>query len=303
MSQFTNWTPFEHRVRALLPDGSTTPLPVNRTTIEDVFGVALSTDEETNNFLIKLRKDIRNPASTDDFFLASVGEELANLFFRPYTKKMWGEDPKLLAPSIGARLLVRTNRDDRYFTDNFQALPSQGYSIMFENIFSHSNILLHLCTEFSIEMEKNFDHCFLAVPIDAYFDYVHGKLPYRSIRFSVKLVETNQPSSVLNYTDNGKYTRSTQWDMLPNSPRSSSVPRYLKTVTFEEPCSVNENIGEYYYPVQTESSKLLYAKYRKMASGLNHVTFCGRTGLFRYIDMIPAVTLHLDMAEQFLSKS
>ena len=298
LSRFTEWIPYEHKVRALLPDGRTTPLPVNRTTLEDVFQVELANEDETIRFLESLQKRKEKIQNSDDLFLSNVGEALANLFFRPYTKKMWGRPAHELAVGIGARLPVRTNRDNRYFTDTFQALPAQGYTNLFKALLDHPNIKLSLETGFSQDMEGNYLHCFLCIPIDEYFNYCCGKLPYRSIRFHHHFThEELQSAAVINFTDSGLYTRKTEWRLLPNSRPSHNN---LHQITLEEPCSIEENPGEYYYPVQTEESQTLLKQYQRLASAKSHITFCGRTGLFKYIDMLPAVTLHLKIANTFI---
>jgi len=301
LSRFCTWTPYEHRVRALLPDGRTTPLPVNRTTLEDIFAVQLDNEVETQAFLDSLRSKEITPVNSDQLFQANVGDQLADLFFRPYTRKMWGVDASELAIGIGARLPVRVNRDERYFTDSFQALPRDGYTDLFRQMLDHPLIKVELGVVFDSAMESRYQHCFLSVPIDQYFDHCYGVLPYRSILFHQRMVSAEeQPAPVINFTDSGIYTRSTEWGLLPNSPTSSSQQRQ---VTLEEPCSMDRNPGEYYYPMQTKQSQQLFARYQELAQQRTNITFCGRTGLFRYIDMLPAVTLHLAMARQYLDQT
>jgi UDP-galactopyranose mutase len=210
---------------------------------------------------------------------------------------MWGRPANELSVSVGARLPVRTNRDDRYFTDGFQALPKGGYHALFANILNHPNIRIRLSNPYDIGMEGDFLHSFLSVPIDGYFAYQFGELPYRSILFHQTRSQQRQEAPVINYTDSGRFTRSTQWDLLPNSGRSTDG---LHGQTREEPCSMERNPGEYYYPVQTEQSKKQLLAYQEQAKKPKGVTFIGRTGLFRYIDMLPAVTMHLELAAKFL---
>ena len=301
LSRFCSWIPYEHRVRALLPDGRTTPLPVNRTTLEDVFAVQLASEFETQVFLDSLRSKDITPLNSDQLFQANVGDQLADLFFRPYTRKMWGVDASELAIGIGARLPVRVNRDERYFTDSFQALPRDGYTDLFRQMLDHPLISLELGCVFEPAMESHYQHCFLSVPIDQYFDHCYGVLPYRSILFHQRMTSSEeQPAPVINFTDSGVYTRSTEWCLLPNSP--GSIPGQ-RQVTLEEPCSMERNPGEYYYPVQTKQSQQLLARYQDLAQQQEGITFCGRTGLFRYIDMLPAVTLHLAMARRYLDQT
>ncbi len=301
LTRFTEWVKYEHKVRALLKDGRTTPLPVNQLTIEDIFKKKFCDEKQVKNFLDSIRnKDIK-PKNTDELFESTVGNELSNIFFRPYTKKMWGTDPKNLSIGIGSRLPVRTNKDTRYFNDDFQALPKLGYTKMIENMFSHENINISLSQPFDRRMEINYDYIFLCLPIDKYFNYKYGVLPYRSIKFEHRLEKIDRLSApVINFTDESKYTRKTQWSLFPNSYNQESI---FKTITYEIPCSMELNPNEYYYPVHTKDSKLLYEKYKLLAKANKKIKFCGRTGLFRYIDMIPTVLLHLDIAKAYLSKS
>ena len=302
LSRFTEWINYEHRVEALLKDGRTTPLPINRVTLEDFYHKKFSTEADVIEFLDVIRNKNIKPRNTDELFESSVGNELANTFFRPYTKKMWGVDPKFLDIAIGARLPVRFNNDSRYFNDSFQALPKQGYSKLIENMLSHENISIKLSSPYEKNMENDFDHSFLCIPIDEYFDFEFGQLPYRSIIFENRReFRTNDQSApVINFTDNSIYTRKTQWNLFPNS--SFDKNRY-KTITYEIPCDISLNKGEYYYPVNTEYSKSLYLLYKKKAETIKNVSFCGRTGLYRYIDMIPAVLLHLEIAKKYLKKN
>ena len=295
LSRFTEWTPYEHRVRALLPDGRTTPLPVNRTTLEDVYGAPLATEQEARRLLDG--EVIRSGrGNTDEVFLSSVGPRLANLFFRPYTRKMWGVDPSELEAAVGARLPVRLNRDDRYFTDSFQAMPRDGFTAMFERILDHKRITLSFGEAYHPDIDHGYQHTFLCVPIDEYFDFRFGRLPYRSIRFEQGECGGDQPSPVVNFTDSGPYTRVTQWDLIANSGRRTDG---LHTLTREIPCAAEENNFECYYPVRNRSSLELLNRYEELADRERRRSFIGRTGLFRYIDMVPCVTTHLQIAARF----
>ncbi len=301
LSNFTEWVFYEHRVRALLPNGNTTSLPINKKTLEDVYGRKFKNQEEVKNFLDLIRNKRISPENTDQFFEANLGNKLADLFFRPYTKKMWGIEPKELNIVVGARLPIRTNDDDRYFNDSFQALPKEGYTKMIESMLNHKNINIELNIQFQKGMELGFDHSFLCIPIDKFFNYKFGVLPYRSIIFEERqeLLEKDLETPVLNFTDASPYTRKTQWNLFPNSKRSKTN---IKTVTYERPCSMEDNPNEYFYPIHTRNSKIMYEKYKKFSKNEKRITFCGRTGLFKYIDMIPAVTIHQKIAYQFLNK-
>ena len=298
LSRFTSWIKYEHRVRALLSDGRTTPLPINRVTLEDVFSKKFLNEKDVKNFLDRIRNSKIIPKNTDEFFEANLGNKLSNLFFRPYTEKMWGVSPKKLSTNVGSRLPIRTNKDDRYFNDDFQALPKEGYTKMIENMLDHKNIDVSLNNNFQSHMINKFNHSFLCIPIDKFYNFKFGILPYRSIIFEERKENSNDlPSPVINFTDKSPYTRKTQWDLLPNSNKSSEN---FKTITYEKPCSMEDNPGEYYYPVQTLESKKIYEKYKRLSKQEKKITFCGRTGLYKYIDMIPAVTIHQKIAYDFL---
>eukprot|EP01068_Selenidium_serpulae_P013030 Selendium_serpulae@DN5916_c0_g1_i6.p1 len=299
ISKFSEFVFYEHRVRGLLSDGRTTPIPVNRTTLEDIYGVALGdSTEETEKFFESIRTKIDGPiTNSDQVFLSSVGERLANIFFRPYTNKMWGKPASEIEAAVGARIPVRNDRDDRYFDVDFQKLPKHGYTKMFENMFDHEYISVRLSTPYHAGMEMEYDWMFTAMPIDVFFDFEFGELPYRSIKFTDKEQKEDLKANTINFTDDGPFTRMTQWDTLPNSEKSNTG---MATITYETPCDPKDNNGERYYPVRNSESLKLYDKYLKKSEALGNVTFCGRTGLFKYLDMLQAVHIHLDMAKKFL---
>jgi len=300
LSRFTEWVLYEHKVRARLSNGNEVPLPVNADALEEVFSKKFESEEEAQVFLQSKQVEITNPKNSDEVFLKSVGEELADIFFRPYTRKMWGKDASEIEAAVGARIPVRFNRDDRYFTDSFQAMPKDGYTAAFERIFDHDNITIRTGVAYISGMEVEYDHMFTAMPIDAFFSYRYGKLPYRSIKFIVDKVWGDQAATTINFTDDGPYTRRTQWDLIPNSGRSTFS---YHTATYETPCDPEENNGECYYPVRNQDSLGLYGKYLDESKKLGNVTFCGRTGLFQYLDMVPAITIHLKMASDFMGAS
>ncbi len=298
LNRFTDWIKYEHKVRALLADGRTTPLPINKLTLEDVFETKFRNANEVKSFLDSIRNKLLVPQNSDEFFEANVGNKLADIFFRPYTRKMWGMDPRKLEISIGARLPIRTNEDTRYFDDNFQALPKQGYTKMVEKILDHPNIKVTLNKSYEKGMEIKYDKAFLCIPIDKFYEFRYGILPYRSIIFEDKKHLTNDlPSAVVNFTDESCYTRKTQWSLFPNS---YGTTKKIKTITYERPCTLEENPNEYYYPILTKDSAKIYQKYKKLSRDEDKIIFCGRTGLYKYIDMIPAVNIHLRIAKDFL---
>ena len=299
LSRFTEWVPYEHKVRALLDDGRTTPLPVNADTLEDVFDTELHTEDDAQKLLDSLRETaIETPVNTDEVFLKSVGTTLADIFFRPYTFKMWGKPATEIDAKVGARIPTRANRDDRYFTDDFQAMPKDGYTAMFERILDHPNITVKLGIKYTRHAEDFFTHTFLSVPIDRYYDCRFGSLPYRSIRFVEGEVDVDQLATTVNFTDDGEYTRTTQWSLIPNSSRRTNGPH---RVTLEVPCDPKDNNDECYYPVRNEDYLNLYSRYQELAAEEGSITFCGRLGWFEYLDMVPAINKALKTVKPFVT--
>ena len=263
LSRFTDWVEYKHKVKAQLPDGQYVTLPVNKET-----------------------KDI-------------VGEEnVLDTFFRPYTKKMWGVELDNLNPDIINRVPVRDDDNELYFPDDkIQYMPRHGYTKMVENILHHHNITVDLKVHFNNLLEKEYDHVFNSMPIDEYYEFKYGKLPYRSIKFeTISLpIPKALPTAVVNFTHNGPKTRVTEWKNIP----CHGDNRYMTTLTFEEPCDYLENNLERYYPVKDASgnNKKTYEKYKKLQS--KNMTFIGRCGLYAYLDMHQAINSSLAIAKRF----
>ena len=263
LTRFTDWVEYHHKVKAQLKDGRYVTLPVNKET-----------------------KDI-------------VGEEnVLDIFFRPYTKKMWGVELDKLNPDIINRVPIRDDDNELYFPDDkIQYMPRQGYTKMVENILHHHNITVDLKVHFNKLLEKEYDHVFNSMPIDEYYEFKYGKLPYRSIKFeTISLpIPKALPTAVVNFTHNGPKTRVTEWKNIP----CHGDNRYMTTLTFEEPCDYLENNLERYYPVKDASgnNKKTYEKYKKLQS--KNMTFIGRCGLYAYLDMHQAINSSLAIAKRF----
>ena len=305
LSRFTEWLPYEHRVRARLDDGRLVPLPINRETINTVFGLRLQTAEEVDAHLRKVAIPIAEPANAAEHLYAQIGRTLTDLFFRPYTKKMWAHDLEDMSASVVQRIPLRMDDEDRYFTgDRFQALPKDGYTALFERILDHPEIRVRLSTDFSTGIEPDYDHVFNSMAIDEYFDYCLGELPYRSVRFHhASLPSTaSPPVSVINYTDSAPLTRETHWHILPGHLLR---PGSLHTRTCEEPCDYRANGMERYYPIKTSDQRhlKLYARYKALAQTRPSMTFIGRCGTYQYLDMDQVVRQSLMGVHRFLGHS
>ena len=299
---FGNWVPYEHRVRALLDDGRFVPIPVNLTTINTVFGTKLKDERATLSFLATKAEPNTTPRNAGEYLNARVGRELTDLFFRPYTKKMWMLDLEELDDSVVRRIPFRYDYEDRYFpNDRFQIMPRDGYTEIFAEILGQSNIKIFLQTAYTHGMERDYLHCFNSMPIDVFFDYCLGELPYRSIRFHhySKKIEDNRSWSVTNFVDFGKFTRETWWHIMPQHLVRETG---LRTITLEEPCDYKDNQYERYYPVKTADGRYqqVYQAYKRLADSLPNMDFIGRCGTYQYLDMDQVINQSLMSVEKWL---
>ncbi|MGV2130869.1 UDP-galactopyranose mutase [Agrobacterium vitis] len=302
VSRFGEWVPYFHKVRAKLENGTLVPLPINIDTINVFFDVELETEEQVKSYLSGIALDIPSPSNAGEFLYSTIGKALTDTFFRPYTKKMWSMDLEDMSVDVVKRLPLRFDRSDSYFpNDKFQMLPRNGYTALFENIFSHPNIAVKLNEEFSIGMERGFVHTFNSMPIDVYFEYEFGELPYRSIRFHHRTSEDVEYEglAVVNFTDSGPATRQTAWHMLPNH-LCKETGKF--TYTTEEPCDYKNNHFERYYPVKSADREFdkIYEKYKEKAGGMDNMSFIGRCGTYQYLDMHQVINQSLSGAYHWL---
>lgn len=278
LSQFTEWRPYEHRVLAEV-DGQLVPIPINRTTINALYGLDLQTDEQAQAFLASRAEPVKVVETSEDVVVSAVGRELYEKFFRGYTRKQWGLDPSELDKSVTSRVPTRTNTDDRYFGDKFQAMPAEGYTRMFERMLDHPNIDLLLGVDYrEARGAYPHDHLVFTGPIDEYFGYRFGKLPYRSLRFEHETLDTEwlQPVAVVNYPDEAvPYTRITEYKHL------TGQAHLLTSITREYPAAE----GDPYYPIPREENRILYSRYEKLAREQANTTFVGRLATYRYYNM------------------
>jgi len=297
LSRFTEWVPYEHRVRVRMGNGKEVPMPVNRETVETFFKVKFESDEECEAFLDSKREKIENPRNSYEVFLKGVGQELANELFIPYTERHWGKKAEEIEASVGARIPVSKGYEDRYFpNDTFQAMPKDGFTAMFERMLDHPNIEVRLNENFEKWMIESFDFTFTAQRIDEFFDFEYGILPYRSLKFIHDKVWGKQSATTLNFV-NGPYNRRTVWEMIPNSPKSSLT---YSAATYEIPCTPEEAEGEVFYPVRNTETNALYNIYKEKAQSLKNIEFVGRTGWYLYLDTFPACTKAMAVVKEFL---
>jgi UDP-galactopyranose mutase len=276
LSKFTEWRQYQHRVLASV-DGQLVPMPINLDTINKLYGLNL-TSFEVEKFLESVAEKKEEIKTSEDVVVSKVGRELYNKFFRGYTRKQWGLDPSELDASVTARVPTRTNRDDRYFADKFQAMPRHGYTRMFERMLSHPNIKVLLnCDYRDIVDVVPWRHMVYTGPVDAFFDYKYGKLPYRSLRFEHVNVPREQFQQVgtVNYPNDYGYTRISEFKHITGQEHPTT------SVVYEYPCAE----GDPYYPVPRPENAELYRKYEAEAEVTPNVTFVGRLATYRYYNM------------------
>jgi len=293
LSAFTEWKFYEHRVLASVA-GNLYPMPINRTTINKLYGMALD-EGQVREFFEKVREKRDSIRTSEDVVLNSVGRDLYEKFFLNYTKKQWGLDPSQLSAGVAARVPARSNDDDRYFQDDYQFMPAAGYTRMFLAMLSHPNISVELGMDFqTIRDRDDWRHLIFTGPIDGYFCFEFGKLPYRSLKFEHEHVpsrERFQSVGTINYPNDHSYTRITEFKHLTGQHASgTSIVREYPTDT-----------GEPYYPIPRPENEALYKRYSELASREQNVTFVGRLAQYRYYNMDQVVATALKAADQILA--
>ena len=313
LQRFAVFVPYQHRVQALLADGRRVPLPVNRTTINQVFGLHLRNEHAVRQFLRSQAEADPSPANAAAFMNASIGRVLTDLFFRPYTRKMWALELEELDVSVVKRIPIRFDDESRYFpNDRFQMLPRDGYARLFETVLDHPRITVALNQVFDAALLGGYAHCFNSMPIDEFFDFRFGPLPYRSIRFhhETRVARAGtEDAATVNFTDDGPLTRETDWSLLSSRTAPDGVMKTgaikvgaMKTVTREEPCDYLANDLERYYPVKTSDGRYqaIYARYKALADATPGISFIGRCGTYQYLDMHQVVNQSLAHARAWL---
>ncbi len=293
LSQFTQWRSYEHRVLASV-DGQLVPIPINLDTINKLYGLSLNSFQ-VEEFFASVAEPKEQILTSEDVVVSKVGRELYEKFFRNYTRKQWGLDPSELDRSVTARVPTRTNRDDRYFTDTYQAMPLHGYTRMFESMLSHPNIKIMLNTDYR-EIVKAIPcrETIYSGPVDEFFDFRYGKLPYRSLEFKHETLNTtvHQVAPVVNYPNEQLYTRVTEFKYLTGQEHNKT------SIVYEFP----REKGDPYYPVPRSENAEIYKKYKALADATANVHFVGRLATYKYYNMDQVVAQALTVYKQVSSK-
>lgn len=278
LSRFTKWRNYEHRVLANV-DNKLVPVPINRNTINALYGTALQSDADAEAWLAARAEPVETVKTSEDVVVSAIGRDLYEKFFRGYTRKQWGLDPSELDKSVTARVPTRTNTDDRYFNDKFQAIPAEGYTKMFERMLDHPNITVSLGVDFADVKDKySFDKLVYTGPIDEYYGFCFGALPYRSLRFDHQIIDKEhyQPVATVNYPNEATpYTRITEYKHFTGDvgPQTS--------ITTEYPAAE----GDPYYPIPREENQRLYKRYEALANAEANTLFVGRLATYKYYNM------------------
>lgn len=286
LARFTEWRPYEHRVLASV-DGQLVPMPINLDTINRLYGLSLSAFE-VENFLKSVAEPRAQVRTSEDAVISKVGRHLYEKFFLNYTRKQWGIDPSELDASVTSRVPIRFNRDDRYFTDVYQAMPLRGYTRMFENMLDHRNIQVMLNADYQDVREiVPYREVIFTGPVDEYFDFCFGRLPYRSLQFKFETHNTPrfQAGAVINYPNEHPYTRVTEFKYLTGQMHDKT------SVVYEYPCAE----GDPYYPIPRPENAELYKKYHALAEATPNVHFVGRLATYKYYNMDQVVAQALTL--------
>ncbi len=292
LGNFTQWRPYEHRVLASV-DGMLVPIPINLNTINQLYGLNLNSAEVDAFLESKAEKKIKIVTS-EDVVVNKVGRELYEKFFKGYTRKQWDLDPSELDASVTSRIPTRNNRDDRYFTDTYQAIPLYGYTRMFQKMLHHPNIKILLNTDYKeVQDSICYKNMIYTGPIDYFYDYCYGKLPYRSLEFKFETLEENifQKTGTINYPNEHAYTRITEFKYLTGQKHPKT------TVVYEFP----KDEGDPYYPVPRAENALLYKRYRQLAEQENKIYFAGRLATYKYYNMDQVVAQALTLYKKIIT--
>jgi UDP-galactopyranose mutase len=276
LSQFTEWRPYEHRVLANV-DGQLVPIPINLDTVNKLYRLNL-TSEELEGWFAERAEAVPEIRTSEDVVVSRVGRELYEKMFRGYTRKQWGMDPSELDKSVTARVPTRTDRDDRYFGDKHQCMPAGGFTRMFERMLDHPNIKIMLQTDYTdIRDDVPYKRIVFTGPIDEYFGFCFGKLPYRSLSFEHVTLDTewHQPVAVVNYPQTNAYTRVTEYKHLTGQQHPKTA------LTYEYP----GDKGDPYYPIPRAENAELFKRYEKLAQQSSDTWFVGRLATYRYYNM------------------
>ena len=294
LSKFTRWNDLWHRVLTYV-DGNLVPMPITIETINKLYNLNLDCSQ-MEEFLKDQAEHIDEIKTSKDVALSRVGKDIYEKIFEKYTMKQWGLDPGELDTSVISRIPVRLNRDTRYFSDRYEGMPSHGYTRMCENMVANKNIKIMLNTDYKeILNQLQYETLFYTGATDEFYDYKHGKLPYRSIDFQFETFDREefQEAPVVNYPNDYDFTRITEFKKLTWQEHKKT------TICKEFPCSE----GEPYYPFPTNECKAQFALYEEDMKREKNVIFLGRLAEYRYYNMDAVVRRALSVSDSIIKNN
>ena len=297
LSKFTQWRHHFHEVKACV-EGELVPIPINMNTVNMLYKLNIKSPEKVQEYYDSVKKDIKTPSNSEEKVTSQVGEDLYNKLFKGYTQKQWGISPKDLSPSVTGRIPVRTNQDDRYFTDIFQGVPKNGYTALFKKMLDYPQISVLLQTDYKkIINHIKFKYLIYTGPIDSFFNYKFGKLPYRSLRFEHETLNQKkyQEYQQVNYPNDHAFTRIVEWK------HATGQQSHLTTITREYPVAAEDDMDKY-YPIPRDENHSLYLSYKQEAEKLHDVLFCGRLAEYKYYNMDQIVARALKLFNEKVVK-
>ena len=292
VERFAEWVPWKHTVIGRIGD-THFPIPVNIDTVNTLCGTTIRTEDEMKAWLAA-NTTTTDHANSEDVALSRVGPELYQKIFKDYTYKQWAKYPAELDASVLARIPVRTTHDPYYFSDEFQALPKDGYTAFIANMIRNPRITVQLNTDYTHAMRADYDYVFFSGPIDQFYAAAgYPRLEYRSIRFEIEHLDTDQfqPNSVVNYPSATEpFTRIVEYKHFLNQvvPGKTTIVREYTTAD-----------GDPYYPVPTAANQETFALYRNLAAAEKKIFFVGRLANYKYYNMDAAILAALEMADSF----
>ena len=294
LSRFTEWHPVDYKILSFT-DGRYWQFPINLNTFEQILGRA-STPEEMEESLEKWKIPVAAPQNSEEVIISQVGTELYERFFKNYTIKQWKRHPRDLDPSVCGRIPIRTNRDDRYLSERFQALPVGGYTDLIRKMLSHPNIQVLLNADFrDVRGGITCQQIVYTGPIDEYFNFQFGPLPYRSLRFERETLDMEffQPAMQVNYPNEQDFTR------IVEIKHATGQKSPITTIVKEYPDDFGPG-KEPYYPIPAPDTKALYARYAELGAAEMNVTFIGRLATYKYSNMDQVVAAALIAADNVI---
>ncbi|MBY4694054.1 UDP-galactopyranose mutase [Burkholderia latens] len=296
VNEFDEFMPFVNRVKAIVK-GRVYTLPISLLTINQFFGKTFS-PAEAREFMESIGdKSIVEPRTFEEQALRFVGRELYEAFFYGYTKKQWGMEPSQLPASILKRLPVRFNYDDNYYNSKFQGMPKNGYTYIVDKLLDHPNIRVHLNARFDRQMAADYDHVFYSGPIDGWFGFSEGRLGYRTLDFVAERHDGDyQGNAVINYCD-----AEVPWTRISEHKHFAPWESHERTLIFKEHSRLCGEDDVPYYPIRLADEKTLLARYVELAKREDKITFIGRLGTYRYLDMHVTIQEALETADRFLA--